>query len=208
MENCHDGYLTFDEKCKEVAVYCARAAGACSRMADEAKTKKNVTKAVGGTVAGGAIAAGTATGIGLSVLAGVFTFGIGTVIGLGATAVGATVAGIGTGVTAAAITHVVASDYEEAERNFRKIGQNFANLCDIAHRLDDFVLNLKTNLACTETLVVQLESTVYNSYQLSLAHTKLKCLYELAVENYRNSSRLLSSVNYEKTQLEAKIEDI
>ena len=61
---------------------------------------------------------GTATGIGLSVLAGVFTFGIGTVVGLGTTAVGATVAGIGTGVTAAAITHVVASDFEEAERNF------------------------------------------------------------------------------------------
>ena len=40
MENCHHDYLIFDEKCKEVAVYCARAAGACSRMADEAKTKK------------------------------------------------------------------------------------------------------------------------------------------------------------------------
>ena len=40
MENCHHDYLVFYEKCKEVAVYCARAAGACSRMADEAKTKK------------------------------------------------------------------------------------------------------------------------------------------------------------------------
>ena len=138
-------------------------------------------------------------------MAGVFTFGIGTVVGLGATAVGATVAGIGTGATAAAITHVVASDYEEAERNFKQIGRRFDNLCDIAHKLDDFVLNLKTNLACTETLVVQLEISVYNSYQISLARTKLECLYTSAVESCRKSSRLLSSVNSETAQLEARI---
>ena len=40
METFHDDYFMFDENCKEVAVYCARAAGACSRKADEAKTKK------------------------------------------------------------------------------------------------------------------------------------------------------------------------
>ena len=91
---------------------------------------------------------------------------------------------------------------------FFKTGQSFENLCSMAHRLDDFILNLKTNLSCTENLVVELEITVYNSYQLSLARTKLKCLYELSVESYGKSSSLLSSVNSEKTQLEAKIEDI
>ena len=63
------------------------------------------------------------TGVGLSVLAGVFTFGIGTVVGLGLTAAGATAAGVATGAG-------IAGSHENADHGLRitEHGSRFLDL--------------------------------------------------------------------------------
>ena len=95
----------------------------CKVLARDAKHKK----AVGETLAGGAIAAGTAGGVAASVVAGLFTFGIGTIVVLSLTAAGSFAAGAAVGATTAVVTHVV-PDFEELEKNFRSLSIDFKKL--------------------------------------------------------------------------------
>ena len=142
----------FKEKCNRVEEQCTKAAGVCSTKAREAKLKKHAARAIGGT--GAAVVAGTATGIGLSVVAGVFTFGIGIVVGLGVTAAGAGVAGVGIGATSVVTTCYISSIFEDAQK---QIAGSFNNLAGYLLRLDEQVLQVETGLVRTERLVVDLE---------------------------------------------------
>ena len=63
------------EALKELQKSSLDAAEECNKCAEDARFKKNTTRAVGGAVAGTTLAAGVAGGVAASVVAGVFTFG-------------------------------------------------------------------------------------------------------------------------------------
>ena len=75
----------------EVKATCESAVALSGKTRREAKVKKKTTQVVGGTVAGVFFG----TGVSLSIAAGVFTLGVGTVIGLGITSGITTLAGAG-----------------------------------------------------------------------------------------------------------------
>ena len=83
---------------------------------------------MGGKATTAIVAVGVGTGITLSVIAGVFTFGVGTIIGLSVMAAGAAAAGIGFGGVSDAVTAHLASDYEETETVFRKLKEIAAEM--------------------------------------------------------------------------------
>ena len=106
--------------------------------------------------------AATAAGITGSIVAGIFTFGIGTAVGLavtGAAVAGtATVGAVTTGTTIAA-TVLIAKNYSDAAKTFRRIESRFNNLeratnhfTDSLHTLKRGVDNFERDL---ETLVQQ-----------------------------------------------------
>ena len=147
--------------CERASRSCTTAAGACRERAEEERTKKNITKAVGEMAVAGIVAA--------SLVAGFFTFGMGTAVGLGlmgvagatlaGATVGATVAGVTAGTTAGAkvagVTagatvagaatgtaiatgiHVLASKFEEAEDKFKNVASSFHSLSDESDKLNE-----------------------------------------------------------------------
>ncbi len=156
-------YVELNDACNKAIESSTRAAEFCKAKTREARSKKRATRAIGGTVAGGAIAAGATTGVAAggvaaSAIAGLFTFGIGTVIGLGITAVAATAVGVGGGATAAAITHCVAEDFEETEKNFRMCSEKFDYLANSALTLHKSVSGLHMRLEALATYVNGAES--------------------------------------------------
>lgn len=118
----------------------------CRIKAQEAESKQRTTKAVGGTVAAGAIAAGTAGGIAASVVAGIFTFGIGAVVGLSLTAVGAIIAGAAVGTGVGVATHFVASDLQEVEALFSDLNKSFKDVYTSASTMLDDILIMEVAL--------------------------------------------------------------
>ena len=195
----------FKEKCNRVEEQCTKAAGVCSTKAREAKLKKHATRAIGGTAAGAAVVAGTATGIGLSIVAGVFTFGIGTVVGLGFTAAGAGVAGIGLGATSVVTSCYISSRFEDAQKNFQQIAGSFNNLAGYLFGLDEQVLQIETGLVHTERLVVDLEHYTHNYTEMSMAQAAFLRLYEVAGESYKQSSSIRSEIRSKKNELKQNL---
>ena len=104
-----------------------------------ARTKKRAARVVGGTATTAIIAVGVGTGITLSVIAGVFTFGVGTIVGLSVTAAGAAAAGVGFGGVSAAVTAHIASDYEETETAFRRLKEIVASMENIRTEMQQAV---------------------------------------------------------------------
>lgn len=161
----------------------------CRTVAREARSKEITTKAVGGTVAAGAIVAGTAGGVAASVVAGLFTFGIGTIVGLSLTAVGSVAAGaaVGTGVSVA--THVIASDFNELEEKFTCLSRLFAEVHFCTSVMLDDILFMKSTLVSTSRKVDTAKYVMYNYRQTSNLHCQIKQLFEQFGECYKESSQ-------------------
>ena len=85
-------YESFCDDCKTAIDECNAAANRCCRLQAEARTRRRASRVIGGSVTAATIIGGTA----ISIAAGVFTFGIGTAIGLPLTAVVSTTAGVAT----------------------------------------------------------------------------------------------------------------
>ena len=121
-------------KCREASEKCTEYAESCSRQQAKAKAKKNKVRAVGGTTSavflGGGVAAG---GAAASVFAGIFTFGIGTVVGLGLTAAAAGTVGAGVAVA----THCTAHGFNKVEKSLRSVSFCFKDLASVRNDIKD-----------------------------------------------------------------------
>ena len=162
LEEAESKYSELVKACNVSSQSCREAAEMCACKVKGSQVKKKVTKGVGGTAAGVTLAGGTAAaatggvvagGVAISAVAGAFTFGIGTIVGLGVTAAVAGgvlgVAGLATGVGAAVATHHIAKKFQESEDNFRRIGAKFDALLGFAY-------DLKEELAQVHTMQVNI----------------------------------------------------
>eukprot|EP00118_Oscarella_pearsei_P003318 m.13880 g.13880 ORF g.13880 m.13880 type:complete len:298 (+) comp25279_c0_seq1:286-1179(+) len=102
---------------------CNDAKELASSKKSKAKKKQTVVRGVGGAASAVGLAAGTT----LSIVAGVFTFGIGAIVGLSVTAGVTTVTGIG----AAVGTAVLADDCSDVIRKCDTLSTQFGNLLGI-----------------------------------------------------------------------------
>ena len=123
-----------------------------------AKTKKRAARVVGGT----ATTAIVAIAVGTGVIAGVFTFGIGTIVGLSVTAPGAAAAGVGVGGASAAVTAHIASDYAETETAFRKLKEIVASLQKIRTEMQQAVQSLHRKVEIIEANIDLVKNSMDN----------------------------------------------
>ena len=82
MSDAEEIYKNLKDKRRKVATNCSKAEQFCCTKALTARRHSNITRAVGGTAAGTALALGTAgtvttVGLGISIVAGFATCGIG-----------------------------------------------------------------------------------------------------------------------------------
>ncbi len=135
-------YNNVKESMEKAKTACKSAITFCEEIGREAKTKKNTTRVIGGTVTAGAIV----TGI---IVAGLFTFGIGTAVGLGITAVaagGAITTGAVTAGAAGVGTHLLATKFKSIEDTCRKQCSKFDDFNDQTSALNPTMLKLLTDV--------------------------------------------------------------
>lgn len=138
LQECLVIYETLKSYCKDAQRSCDAAAEELYDKAESARKKKIAARATGAVLTG----AGVGTGVALSVVAGVFTFGIGTVVGLATTGAVAAAAGVGSGVAGA----VVGEYFNRSADNFRQMSKNFLRLSDHAIALAGLSEEMMTTL--------------------------------------------------------------
>ena len=121
----------FKKKFEEAKLSCVK----CTDTIDEQKSSaQSTTQAVGSTALG-------ASAVVASVLAGVFTFGIGTVIGLGITSAAAL------GTSSVILTASVRAVHVDAKRVFQEIANDFDNinfiLSNVGSSIEEIMQQLK-----------------------------------------------------------------
>lgn len=195
MVSAEEVYLDFEPSCKRTSENCARAAGHCNVLAREAGSKENTTRAVGRTAAGVAMAAGVAA----SVLAGMSTLGIGTVVGLCLTAAGAVAAGT----VAVVATDLIASDYAKAEKVFRKLSAAFDGLYRHTAGLNDNVVQVRYKL---EHISAKIDQVVRSRQHNSTLLPAFELLQRHLAESYMLSSRCSETIQTKRQELRVFME--
>ena len=174
FEKTEQSYPVARSACRAVVDSATKGAEECAKNAGRARTRKIATQAVGGTLATGAVLAGAGTGVTLSIVAGVFTFGIGTVVGLGitagATAAAGTAIGAGTGVA----TYFIADMFEKVEKNLREMAEEFNKVCSTSEAM---------------TLELQEVSRVLCRVENDISHVRVQAV------DYHQSRSLLNAVD-------------
>lgn len=107
--------------------------------------QKKATRAVGGIATAGVLVAGVGGAVAASFVAGFFTFGIGTVVGLSVTAAVSAVAGTGAAAATGAATPFIVLDRKKLERDFRTMLQSFRQVESHTTRVEDFINTLQNN---------------------------------------------------------------
>ncbi len=168
-------YETLKISSKNAQRICDAATAKLSQEAKNANRKKVAARVTGGVLA----VAGVGTGLGVSIVAGVLTLGVGTVVGLATTASLATATGVGGGV----VSHFVAEHYSECAENFEKLSRNFSRLSDHAIALSELSSEMTTAL---DNIIV------------NLTREKSK---ELMVDLQTNGERACIRIAFKKSQV-------
>ena len=204
--------------CNAAIHSCNEAEILCARMEEESRKKKVAARGVGGTAAGAALAGGTAaaaggvvaTGVAASAVAGVFTFGIGTIVGLGITAAAAAtvgVAGAAAGIGTAVATHYIASKYAKNEAEFKRIRGDFDTLLRFAFSLKEGVAQIHT---VWENVAAQVDSILYSVDQrnMSLIRDSVTRLNTVCKASYSHTSKSRDCVRKKTEELRAAFNDV
>ena len=149
--------------------------------------EKKFTKAAGGLFTAGVVAGG----IGASVAAGVFTMGIGTIVGVTATAASAgATAAVSAGTVG--VTCYVASKFSKAEIKFRGFRDKFLFLKSQIFEIDRLANRAKGQVGSYARSLNSLEYVDKHSYK-SVCDT-LDRLYEIAKELRPKAKELMNNV--------------
>jgi len=173
-----------------VRVALSTAAEDVVKNQSKAKLKKNATRAVGGSTTA-AVLVGGAT---VSFVAGYFTFGIGTAIGLPLTAA--------VGATTGIVTHFVANDFHKAEKALRNHAGKFASLKDIAEKINEPIIVLNRQVVTFDRRHRSLQHMEQHHDYHSCCST-LDSLYELSSTQYPTITQLLDDIQLIKDRISA-----
>ena len=202
-------YEIFRESCKGVVERLGVVAEKTQQQANVEGGKKTASQVTGGLVAGGAMAAGVgtgatvaATGIGLSLAAGIPTLGIGTIIGLVITGVAAPVVGLGTGTAAAVGTHFVAKHYNEKKIAFQNLSECIMNLERQASQLNHVLDQIKIAMNTFDELTQDVEYYSTASHQRESLLDSLRLFFVRLEEFHSVSSKCCETLRKKLEDLE------
>ena len=153
LEQTHKCYEEFMKKFEAAKASCDDIVGNCDTKKVAARNKKIATRVIGSSAAvAGAGAVGAAgvgaAGVTASLVAGFFTFGIGTIVGLAITGAAVGTVGLVTTGTAGVTTYLVARNFEKLEKTFRDLSNEFVkvatDITDLGSNMDKVLQKLKT----------------------------------------------------------------
>ena len=207
LEKVSKSYETFKSVSEMAGATCAAAAMKCNEKARDEARRRTTVQAVGGTVAGMAMVAGIGTGVTLSAIAGVFTFGIGTVVGLSLTAAGAGVTGLAVGTGTAVATHYIASSYGDTEKLFSMISESFGNLQKYSIAFHQNCVGIKNGIDHTKGLMDDLKSHRENDCSIAMITDIFNRLCNVFKGHQKETTQLKEQLNRKKEELQKLMED-
>ena len=207
LEMAESKYSEFVKACNVAKESCREAAEKCACKVIDSQQKKGITKGIGGTVA---LAGGMATsvalgGVVISAVAGACTFGVGSVVGLGVTAI---VAGgvVGVGRLAARKGMAVATCHK-----YQKSGDTFRRICAEFDALLGFARELKEGVAQVHTTQMNISANVNNvkdskdNESIALIKEALKRLEKACTDTYATTSVCRGEVKSKMEELKSKV---
>ena len=144
---------------------------------------------MGGTASAALIAGGVGTGVTLSVIAGVFTFGIGTVVGLSVTAVATGVAGVGAGVGAGISTSMLADHFDKAKVAFSDLISEFNELLHNASSMRESCLMIRKRLCTISNKIDDIKFHKQQKHTMQLICDELDLLCSKLKEHSETTSK-------------------
>ena len=181
LEQSMNYYAIFQESCNQAKKECETGAEICASKSRETRLSKKKTQIKGGVLAGAGLSGAVAVAAGgtvASVVAGIFTAGIGTVVGLAVTAGVTAVTLGGAGTTAAIATAVVANNYDDLIEKFHRLGRAFGIAADSADQLIETVSDFKYSVDTAHWHV----STIQWSYERRSFQNVCSVLNELSTK--------------------------
>ena len=166
-------YSEFFSACNTATELTNEAIEKIENKAIAARTKKRAARVLGGTATTVIVAGGVGAGVILSVVAGVFTFGVGTIVGLSATAVGAAATAVGVGGVSAAVTQHIASDYAETETAYRLQKGSVASLQKIRTKMQQAVQKIHRKVEVIEDDIDLIKNSMDNQESLRYPLSRL-----------------------------------
>ena len=215
LEEAESKYSELVKACTKASNSCRKAAEVCACKEKEFRNKKGAAKGIGGTVAGTLMAGSTAAAAGgvvaggvlISAVAGAFTAGTGTIVGLSLTAAAAGTLGLGglaAGVGTAVGTHHLAKKYKESEGAFENTRRKFDDLLSFAHVLKEEVAGVHTRLASVSEKVNSVKNKT-DTENINLIEVTLERLNKVFTISYATTSRCRDEVKSKLEELEAKV---
>ena len=185
-------FKTFTDHCSEVIQRLSEVHEDCKGAAAKAKFAKAITKRVGYTFAGTAVATGVCVGgvalytssMSLSVAVGLPTLGVGTIIGLIITAMMSPIVGLGVGGATAGITHAIATEFNDKEKALIALGKCFGKIEESASIVQHTAAKLQSELKEISDQIEDIE--VFKSNQDSLEDSMVRFFEGL--ENFATTS--------------------
>ena len=198
-------HQAFESAWSSASMNSAEAAEECRHQAIRAQSRKRATRAVGGTMATTALVAGVGGGVTVSVIAGIFTFGIGAIIGLSLTAAGTAVAGLATGLGTAVATGVIAKDFADMEKRLRELQSVFDYLVHTASRIRGAVDSVHIILLRTLTLIDDVEHCTSDCQNVKSLCNAVDLLWERSRGAFNVTSCCRVTMKNSVDNLEGKI---
>ena len=217
LEIAESKYSELVEACNVAGQSFHEAAEMCARTCKvtDSQKKKRVTKGVGETVADVTLAGGTtaaaggvvAGGVAISAIAGALTFGVGSIVGLGVTALAVGVVGVSSvaaGVGTAVATDRIAKKYQESEDNFRRIRAEFDALLGFAYDLKEGVAQVHTTQVNISAKVNDVKDST-DKENIALIKETLKHLQKACTDTYATTSACRDEVKSKMEELKSKV---
>ena len=166
-------YSEFFSACNTVIELTNEAIETMETKAIAARTKKRAAHVVGGTATTALVAVGVGTGITLSIVAGMFTFGVGTIIGLSVAAASTAAAAVGFGGASAAVTAHIASDYAETKTAYCLQKGSVTSLQKIRTKMQQAVQSIHHKVEVIEADIDLIKNSMDNQGSLKYPLSRL-----------------------------------
>lgn len=220
LKQAIESYSAFEVASKTAMCSFTEAAKTCAVKARESRDRKMTTKVAGGTASGlaigtGVVAVGGAGAIATvgtiaSIVIGIPTLGIGTLVGLVATAAGTAVFGTvaaTAGVAGGVATHFIAKDFKETESSFRAIREHFNSLLSCAHKVHEVVAETETKQEEASTQVDHISYCMDDSKSTVLLQTALSHLHEVCSDSHGTATAITAQLKDRLQDLKVKLND-
>ena len=217
LQQADESYSAFEATSNTARCNFTIKAKTCAVKVTKSRNRKITTKIVGGTTSGvamgtGVIAVGTIATVGTvaSIAVGIPTLGLGTLVGLLATAAGTAAFGTavaGVGVAGGVITHLIAKNFEEIESSFRNLQRHFNSLLSCAHKVRELMAEIDSKMKEASTQMDHISICMEDGRNMVLLQVALSRLQEVCTESHDTTKPISAQLRDRLQDLKLKLNE-